>query len=266
MKHPILLLAALATLVSSAAAQDWALERLNDSPRHIEWVSIRNGDRNIQASITYPEVSTRATAVVVIHEIFGLTDWVRSVTDQLAEAGYIAIAPDLLSGLGPNGRGSAELGEDGARGVINTLPQDQITADLSAVVSYVAALPAANGKVAVAGFCWGGGTSFTFATNNPGISAVFSFYGPQPSDPAAIARIRAPVYGFYAANDMRVNATIDRTRELMSAAGKTYEPVIYNEGSGHGFLRAGEDPAGNEANKAARAAAWTRWLALLREV
>jgi len=274
MKRSILVLAAataiaigiIATTPQEATAQDWALARLNSSPRHIEWVTVKNGNRDVRASIAYPESSTKATAVVVIHEIFGLSDWVRSVTDQLAEAGYIAIAPDLLSGLGTNGRGSEDLGQDGARGAIGSLPPAQVIADLNAVVAYVRNLPASNGKVVVSGFCWGGGTTFNFAASGADVNAFYSFYGPQPMDPAAIARIKAPVYGFYAANDMRVTGTVDQTKALMQAAGKTYEPVIYNEGSGHGFMRAGEDPSGSAANKEARDAAWVRWLALLKQV
>ena len=198
------------------------------------------------------------TAVVVIHEIFGLSDWVRGVTDQLAEAGYIAIAPDLLSGAAPGGGGTAELGgADGVRKVIGSLPPEQITADLNAVVDYVAKLPAANGKVAVGEFCWGGGQTFRFATNNPKLKAAFAFYGTGPENGADIARIACPVFGFYDSNDARVNATIPASTELMKKAGKTYEPVIY-DGAGHGFMRAGEAPDANDANKKARDEAWQR--------
>src|ERR1041385_7419229 len=161
----------------SALTQDWAKQKLEKSPRHQEWVKVKNGTRMVNSFIVYPEVKGKATAVVVIHEIFGLTDWVRGVADQLAEAGYIAIAPDLLSGAGPDGGGSKELGQDGARGVIGKLPPDQITADLNAVAKYVAQLPACNGKVAVAGFCWGGAQTFRYATNNKNLKSAFSFYG-----------------------------------------------------------------------------------------
>src|SRR5437879_4080188 len=141
----------------TAQAQDWAKARLEKSPRHLEWVKVKHGDREVNCFIAYPEVKEKATAVVVIHEIFGLTDWVRGVTDQLAEAGYIAIAPDLLSGAAPGGGGTAELGSgDAVRKAISSLPPDQTTADLNAVAGYVSKLPAGNGKVAVGGFCWGG--------------------------------------------------------------------------------------------------------------
>jgi carboxymethylenebutenolidase len=257
------------TLMSAAtavSAQDWAKARLEKSPRHLEWVKVKHGNREVNCSIAFPEVKDKATAVVVIHEIFGLSDWVRSVTDQLAEAGYIAIAPDLLSGMAPGGGGTAELGgAEGARRVIGTLPADQITADLDAVVDYVARLPACNGKVAVGGFCWGGGQTFRYATNNKNIKAAFAFYGTGPEAEAELARIACPVYGFYGGNDNRVNATIPKSSELMKKAGKTYEPVTY-EGAGHGFMRAGEDPAGNEPNKKARGEAWKRWKDLLKQI
>lgn len=253
-------------LACPAAAQDWAKAKLEQSPRHQEWVKVRHDDREVESFLVFPEVPEKATSVLVIHEIFGLADWVRSLTDQLAEAGYIALAPDLLSGKGPQGGGTAELGgPDGARKVIATLDPEQITADLNAAVDYLAALPAANGKVAVCGFCWGGRETFRFATNNHKVKAAFVFYGNGPDDPAQIAKITCPVYGFYGGNDARVNSTIDQTEALMKAAGKTYEPVKYVD-AGHGFMRAGEGPDPTPANVKGRADAWDRWKKLLGEL
>jgi carboxymethylenebutenolidase len=259
----------------TAVEQDWAKQRADKSPRHQEWVKVTNGTRTVNSFLVYPEVKTKATAVVVIHEIFGMSDWVRSLTDQLAEAGYIAIAPDLLSGMGPNGGGSSEFDRSGIGQAIQKLPPDQITADLNAVADYVAKLPACNGKVAVSGFCYGGTQTFRFATNRPSLKAAFVFYGSGPDSADAIAKIKCPVYGFYGGNDNRVNATIPKSQELMKAAGKTYEPVTY-EGAGHGFMRAGEDPTANEAtpeakqikeaNKKARDEAWVRWKAILKKL
>ena len=247
--------------VGRAIAQE---NRLETSPRHLEWVDVNHGDRTVKCFIAYPEVPDKAQAVIVIHEIFGLTDWVRGVTDQLAEAGYIAIAPDLLSGMGPDGGGSDSFGGgDGVRRAIRDLSGEQVTADLNAVAKYVTTLPAANGTVSVGGFCWGGSQTFRYATNNPDLKAAFVFYGSGPDDPAAIARIDCPVYGFYGGNDARVNSTIPKSKELMQAAGKTYEPEIY-EGAGHGFMRQGEqttDP--NDANRKARDEAWQRWKTIL---
>jgi len=244
---------------TTAPAQDWAKARLEKSPRHLEWVKVKHGDREVNCFIAFPEVKEKATAVVVIHEIFGLSHWVRGVADQFAEAGYIAIAPDLLSGAAPGGGGTAELGgDDAARKAISALSPDQVTADLNAVVDYVAKLPACNGKVAVGGFCWGGGQTFRCATNNRNIKAAFAFYGTGPDKEEEIARINCPVYGFYGGNDERVNASIPKSTELMKKAGKTYEPIAY-EGAGHGFMRAGEAPDAGEANKKARAESW-QWL------
>jgi carboxymethylenebutenolidase len=260
------LVAVLVIFAASASAQDWAKARLEKSPRHLEWVKIKHGNREVNCFIAYPEVKDKTTAVVVIHEIFGLTHWVRGVTDQLAEAGYIAIAPDLLSGTAPGGGGTAELGgNDAVRKAISSLPPDQITADLNAVVDYGSNLPACNGKVVAAGFCWGGGQAFRYATNNKNIKAAFSFYGPPPDSAEAIARINCPVYGFYGGNDNRIGAMIPKATDMMKAAGKIYEPVTY-EGAGHGFMRAGEDPNGSEANKKAREFAWARWLSLLKKL
>lgn len=266
MNRTLLLVASLALAAFTTSAQDWAKARLEKSPRHLEWVKIKHGNREVNSFIAFPEVKEKATAVVVIHEIFGLSDWVRGVADQLAEAGYIAIAPDLLSGAAPGGGGTAELGSgDAVRRAISSLPPDQITADLNAVVDYVAKLPAGNGKVVVGGFCWGGGQTFRYVTNNKNIKAGFAFYGTGPEKEEEIARVNCPVYGFYGGNDARVNATIPKSSDLMKKANKTYEPVTY-EGAGHGFMRAGEDPSGNEANKKAREAAWKRWKELLKKI
>jgi carboxymethylenebutenolidase len=253
-------------LTAGAPAQDWAKARLEKSPRHGEWVKLKQGSREVQSFVVFPEVKEKATCVVVIHEIFGLTDWVRGVADQLAEAGYIAIAPDLLSGMAPNGGGSAELGSgDAVRKAIMSLKPEQVTADLNAATDYVTKLPASNGKVAVCGFCWGGGQTFRYATNNKNVKAAFVFYGPAPEKEADIAKIDCPVYGFYGGNDMRINAGIPKATELMKAASKTYEPVTY-EGAGHGFMRAGEAPDANAENKKARDEAWARWKELLKKI
>src|SRR5204862_4485105 len=237
----------------SESTQDWARAKLAKSPRHHEWVKVKNGDREVNSFIVYPEVNKKATAVVVIHEIFGMSDWVQQMTDELAEAGYIAIAPDLLSGMGPNGGGTADVATKGSNAVgqaIRALPPDQIASDLNAVADYVSKLPAANGKVAVAGFCWGGGEAFRFATNRPSLGAALVFYGQGPTSADAIAAIRAPVYGFYAGDDMRIGATVPKTQEMMKAAGKSYDVVTY-PGAGHGFMRAGDAPPSDDPHFAA---------------
>jgi carboxymethylenebutenolidase len=258
----------LLALASSAAgwAQDWAKQRLAESPRHGEWVVLERDGRKVDAFVVFPEVAEKATAVVVIHEIFGLTDWVRGVADQLAEAGYIAIAPDLLSGAGPDGGNTSSFESvDAARRAIAGLPPDQITLDLNASVDYVRGLPACNGKVVVTGFCWGGSQTFRFAANNQTIKAALPFYGSGPTNPAEIERIQCPVIGFYGGNDARVNATIPESERLMKEAGKTYEPLLY-EGAGHGFMRAGEAPDSNEANRIGREKAWQRLKDVLAKV
>jgi carboxymethylenebutenolidase len=270
MKRLLLSFAALVA-VSSVSAQEWAKQgwakaRLEKTPRHLEWITVKNGDRPVKAFLGFPEVKNKATVVVLIHENRGLTDWVRSMVDQLAEAGYIAVAPDLLSGSAPKGGGTAELASsDDAGKAISALKPEQVTGDLQAIVAHVAKLPASNGNVVVAGFCWGGGQTFRFATNNKDIKAGLVFYGPPPTD-EDIPKIRAPIYGFYGGNDARINASIPKTEELMKAANKKYEPVVY-EGAGHGFMKSGEDPENTtEANKTARAAAWKRMKEILAKI
>jgi carboxymethylenebutenolidase len=260
MKRIALILILLAA--PAVSAQDWARAQVEKSPRHREWVTVKHDARAVESFVVYPESKDKRPVVLVIHEIFGMTDWVQDLADQVAEAGYIAIAPDLLSGMGPNGGRSPDFPQGKAGEAISHLDPDQITADLNAVAEYALKLPASNGKLFVAGFCWGGGQTFRFATNRAGLTAAFVFYGPPPAKDA-MARIKAPVYGFYAGNDARINATLDDTREQMKAAGKTYEPVVY-EGAGHGFLRAGEAPDANDANKKARTDAWARWKSLLK--
>jgi carboxymethylenebutenolidase len=245
----------------SATAQDWARQELEKSPRHREWVSVQHDGRTVKALVVYPERKEKTPVVLVIHEIFGLSDWAQDVTDQVAAAGYIAIAPDLLSGMGSNGAGSSSFSQQDAIKAVSGLNPDQVTADLKATADYALKVPAANGKLFVAGFCWGGGQSFRFATNRADLAAAFVFYG-VPPEKDAMTRIRAPVYGFYAGNDARIDATIPETVAAMKELGKKYEPVTY-EGAGHGFMRAGEAPDASEANKEARAKAWQRWKALL---
>jgi carboxymethylenebutenolidase len=259
------LLLALLPLAGLAQTSTAVANRLNNSPRHHEWVTVMDGTRKVQCFICYPEVKDKAPAIVVVHEIFGLSDWVRSVTDQLAENGYIAIVPDLLSGMGPNGGGtSAFSGQDAVTQAVFALPLPQVHDDLDAVTTYVSQLPSCNGTVAVAGFCWGGGTAFRYASQNKDLKAAYVFYGPPPSADD-MAKINCPVYGFYGENDNRISSTIPKTTAAMKAAGKTYEPVVY-AGAGHGFMRAGLDNTPTPANKQAMLDAWKRWLTLLAKL
>lgn len=258
----ILLLLMLSVFVQSLVAQDWAREKVEKSPRHREWVTVKHDGRSVETFVAYPESKDKRPVVLVIHEIFGMSDWVQDLADQLAEAGYIAVAPDLLSGMGPSGgRTSSFSDQSKVTEAVGHLNPDQITADLNAVADYGLKLPASNGKLFVTGYCWGGGQSFRFATNRSDLKAAFVFYGPPPQKDA-MARITAPVYGFYAGNDARIGATIPQAKQDMAAAGKTYDPVTY-DGAGHGFMRAGEAPDANEGNKKARDDAWARWKSLL---
>ena len=262
MKH-LLFAIALACVVPSIRAEeykDFGKERLNNSPRHGEWVDIKSGDRTIKAFVVYPERKDKAPAMLVIQEIFGVTDWLRSLCDELAENGVIAIAPDFLNG---------QKFEDGdaASKAVSAVTQDQVKAVLDATADYALKIPACNGTLAVCGFCRGGGWAFMYGNVNPKLKAVYSFYGAPPQSPDQAANIRCPVYGFYGENDERVNAMIPKAEELMKAAGKKYEPVIY-KGAGHGFMRSGEpaNPNMREGDKKARDEAWARWKTLLKQL
>ena len=279
----------------SCSAQDWAKAALAKSPRHGEFVTVAEANgRKLQVWVVYPQVKTKVPVVVLIHEIFGLSDWAQEMADELAGAGYIVVEPDLLSGLGPTAAATAasaspgapmdhdHMGQGGAGAAyvaaepggtsafpdrnatvraVSSLPDAQVLGDLDAVADYGKKLPSADGKLYVAGFCWGGGKSFLFATHRGDLSGAFVFYGPPP--PADVMKnITAPVYGFYAGNDARISATIPQTVPDMKAAGKTYEPVTY-DGAGHGFMRAGEAPDANAADSAARAQGFRRLVTLL---
>jgi len=247
----------------AAAIETSALE---SSPRHQEWADVTHDGRTVRCFVVYPESSKPVPAVVVLHENKGLTDWVRSVADRLGAEGFVAVAPDLLSGTAPGGGGTDALGSvDAATKAIYALPPAQVTADLVAVTNYAKSLPACNGRTAVAGFCWGGSQSFRFATVRPDLGAAYVFYGTAPEDASVYAAIKSPVYGFYGGDDARVGATLPATVKNMNFAGNVFEPVTY-PGAGHGFLRAGEAPDASPANRAAHDAAWERWLGLLRRL
>jgi carboxymethylenebutenolidase len=257
----IALLAAVAA--SSLFAQDWAVARLEKSPRHREWVTIKHDGRSVETFVAYPESKDKMPVVLVIHEIFGMSDWVQEVADEFAAAGYIAIAPDLLSGMAPDGGRTTGFKPNDVMAAIGHLDPDRITADLNAVADYGLKLPAATTKLFVAGFCWGGGQTFRFATNRSDIAAALVFYGPPP-EKDAIKRIKAPAYGFYASLDARIGATVPDTVAKMKELGKTYEPVTY-EGAGHGFMRAGEAPDASAGNAKARTDAWVRVKEILAQ-
>lgn len=241
---------------------DQAKGALATSPRHGEWVDIAlPGGGKLVTWVVYPEKKEKAGAVVVIHEIFGLTDWVRGVADQLAKEGFIALAPDLLSGMGPNGGGTDSLGADATK-VIRNLSAADAASRLDAVRAYALKLPASNGKVGSIGFCWGGSTSFSYAVAQPKLDAAVVYYGTSPESAEDYAKIGAPVAAFYGGDDARVDATIPRAEEAMKKLGKRFTPTVY-EGAGHGFLRQQDGRDG--ANARATAKAWPATVAFLRD-
>jgi carboxymethylenebutenolidase len=251
---------------SIAHAQEYALDQLEASPRHHEWVEISSGDRTVHSFVAYPENEQNALAVIVIHENRGLTDWVRSFADQIAAAGYIAIAPDLLSDFDAEHERTSDFAtSDAAREALYELNPDQVTSDLLAVQNYASEIPSANGTTVVAGFCWGGAQAFRFATNSPDLAAAMVFYGSPPENQESLRNISAPVYGFYGGDDQRINATIPATEEAMDRLDKTYEYEIY-DGAGHAYMRSGDDPAGSPENKEARDESWDRLQEILSDL
>jgi carboxymethylenebutenolidase len=246
------------------ASEGTAKAALDASPRHGEFVDLKlpSGGPAIRSWVVYPERPDTAGVVLVIHEVFGLSDWIRAVADQLAKEGFIAVAPDLVSGLGPGGGGTESVPtRDDVVKLVRALSPEQANARLEAVRAWAIALPAANGKVATIGFCWGGGVSFAYAAAQPALDGAVVYYGTSPEAPA-LAQIRAPVLGHYGGDDARVNATILPADAEMRRLGKAYEPHIY-AGAGHGFLRQQEGRDG--ANRKATEESWPRTVAFLKE-
>ncbi len=244
--------------------EDQAKAALEKSPRHGEYVDVKlpSGGTPIRAWVVYPERKDKAGVVIVLHEIYGLSDWIRGVADQLAREGFIAVAPDLISGLGPNGGGTASAAtRDDVVKLVRGLTPEDATARLNAVRDYALKIPAANGKTATMGFCWGGARSFGYAATQPALNAAVVYYGTSP-EAADLARIKAPVLGLYGSDDARVNATVGPADAEMKRLGKSYEPNTY-EGAGHGFLRGQDGREG--ANLKATQQAWPRTVAFLKE-
>jgi carboxymethylenebutenolidase len=258
-----------AVLASSLFAQDHATQQLENSPRHHEWVELESSGRTMHNFVAYPESSEYATVVIVIHENRGLNDWARSFADQLAKAGYIAVAPDLISNTVEGVEKTSDFeSSDAAREAIYDLDAEMVTQDLKNVLEYAQSIKAGNGKVAVAGFCWGGSQSFRFATNaGDAIEAALVFYGTGPDNFEDYKRIEAPVYGFYGEDDQRVNATIEDSEAMMEKAGKTYEYEIY-DGAGHAYMRSGDDPDApkDDPNVQARNESWDRLKGILKSL
>lgn len=233
------------------------------SPRHGEYVDVKveGREKPLKSYVVYPEVKDKAPVVIVIHEIYGLSDWIKSVTDQLAADGFIAIAPDMLSGKGPSGGGTDEFASrDEITKAVRSITPEDATKAFDAVREYGMKLPASNGKTATIGFCWGGARSFEYATKQPGLSAAVVYYGTSPSDDT-LKNVTAPVLGLYGSDDARVNKTIEPAQAAMKTAGKSYTPHIY-EGAGHGFLRQQD---GREANLKAAQQAWPETVKFIRE-
>jgi carboxymethylenebutenolidase len=224
---------------------------------HGEWVYVKKRGQtdSVRAYIAYPERKDRAAAVVVIHEIYGLTDWEPTVADRLAKSGYVAIVPDLLS----TKYGRSPANADSGRTLVGQLEPSRITADLDAVVAYLNGLSAVRGgDIGVMGFCWGGGQTFRYATNNPKLRAAVICYGPPPES-GALARIQTPLLGVYGENDARINTTLPNIADRLKGMGKSFTYRIY-PGTGHGFLKPGRQGSdGPQADKA-----WGDILAFLK--
>ncbi len=253
-----------AAAMMAPAGDSLAMAALAASPRHGEWVDIPLGGSGpkLRTWVVYPERKDKAPVVVIIPEVYGLTPWLRAVADRLAGDGFIAIAPDYLSGLGPGGGGTDSVASrDEAVKLTRGLSFEEVARRTNAARAYGAKLPAASNKVATMGFCWGGAMSFAYAAQDDEPDAAVVFYGTSP-DSATLLKVDAPVLGLYGEDDARVNATIPTAKAAMAAKKEFYEANVY-PGAGHGFLRAQNEREG--ANARAAGQAWPRVLAFLRE-
>ena len=241
-----------------ASATD-ATARLTASTRHGEWVTVTQGADTVRAWVVYPERKGKAPVVVVIHEIFGLTNWIRAVADQAAADGFIAIAPDLMTGK--ISQATPDSAPQLATATIRTLKPEDVQRQISLVADYAMKLPAAQKKYGVVGFCWGGSTVYNHAVAAPALGASVVYYGTSPAS-TALSTIKAPVLGLYGENDARVNATIPGADSTMKALKKSYETRVFT-GAGHGFLR--QQDGQNGANLAATKDAWPMTIAFFRK-
>jgi carboxymethylenebutenolidase len=240
-----------------------AKDALDHSPRHGEWVDIPYpGHAPLHTWVVYPERADKAGVVLVVHEIFGLSDWIRGVADRLAAEGFIAVAPDLISGLGPDGGGTAATrSRDEVVQLVFKLTPEETAARLEATRAWTRTIPSANGRLATLGFCWGGGRSFAAAAMRPAPQACVVFYGPAP-DSVLLREVNAPVLAHYGGDDARITASVEGTRATLAALHRRYTPYVY-AGAGHGFMRQQDGRDG--ANRRAAEAAWPRTITFLRQ-
>ncbi len=256
-----------------------AAARLAASPRHGEWVKIAwepGSKDSLMAWIVYPAKSGKAPVVVVVHEIFGLSTWVRGVADQLASEGFIAIAPDLVSRV-RGGPTSVELSGDSARKLIGGVDFTERNKGIMAVANFAMSQPSADKKYGVVGFCWGGSTAWGAAVyNGKGFGGSVAYYGaPFAANGAVIvdslAKIQAPVLMLNGSLDARTGAFIPLADEAMKKLGKSFVGINY-EGAVHGFARAQDDsvtgntsPATMPANLAAIKDGWPKTIAFFKK-
>ena len=237
-----------------------ATQTLARSTLKKEWVDIPVGDVKLRTWVEYPEGNDKAGVVIVMQHGLGLDDWTRSVADQLAADGFIAVAPDAWSGTGPNGgnRDSFKFDDEAMTAGQRMISPDEHQRRYKAAREWALRLPRANGKTASLGFCYGGGHSFRFAGEVPDLNAAVVFYGGPPSEDV-VKQIKAPVLGLYGENDARVTATVAPTTALMKTLGKSYESHIYPKVT-HSFLYFQD----LSVNRDAVADAWPRTVAFLK--
>jgi formylglycine-generating enzyme required for sulfatase activity/dienelactone hydrolase len=265
-------------------SQAFATEKLAKSPRRNEWVTFQFQGRTLKGWVDYPQVQGKVPVVLVLHEVFGLTDSTRNTADEVAAMGYIAITPDMVAGFGPNGGGTESFTTESASTALDLREDADVYKDLEAWMDFGNRLPQANGKVGIVGLTWGGGLAFRYAVTNPrkDLKAVYVFTGAGPpvynQGPAHFNKIindwvvhktRVPVYGFYGEMDLTtptpVPLSVQDSKRVMAAAGNFYDPVIY-EGAEHAYMRLGEDPKNdNPANAVADKASLMRLEKLLKD-
>ena len=257
----------LAALAGGAAAAALILPLL-EADRAAAAVVAPDDARIVAARVTYPGKSAEvagylarpaalghAGGVIVIHENRGLNAHIEDIVRRLAVAGYLALAPDLLSALG-----GTPSDEDKARELIGKLDPDVATGDAMAAVDWLHRHENGNGKAGAIGFCWGGGVVGQVAVNDPTLDAAVVYYG-RPPAAEDVAKITAPLLLNYAGLDQRLDALLPAYRAALDKAGVTYTLYVY-DGADHAF---NNDTSPERYNAAAAKLAWDRTLAFLAQ-
>jgi carboxymethylenebutenolidase len=219
-------------------------------------VSYKSGDETVQGILYTPAGKGPFPGIIVIHEWWGLNDWVKEQASKLADQGYEALAIDLY-------RGKVGTTPEEAHEIMRGVPEDRAKRDLGAAFDYLASQPnVKKNRIGAIGWCMGGGYSLDVALEEPTLTADVINYGHLATDPDALKRINAPILGLFGGQDKGITPDdVHRFESQMKGLGKTIDVKIYDD-AGHAF----ENPNNKTGYRPADAAdAWQRTVAFLSE-